>query len=145
VTDLTDCILELIHVKDDFPSPASRQRHREIERLQEKAAAEFGKTRGWRVSAQGFEPKTLARRGVHSGHNWDYYKSFPLDFIDHPVFYRGADGRAAAVVGQPYANAFKEDEATAWAAENDLQISFPTETSWWYPRWTRIVLFEPLA
>jgi hypothetical protein len=121
-------------------------RHRTLIRaVQHKLAALFGERRGWRLSASGFPPAVLARHGV-SARTADPADGWTRAAADHPVFYRAADRRAAAVAAHLY-EAKDQDRVAirSWAAAHRLRVAFPTDfPSWWVPVGTTLRVYEPL-
>jgi hypothetical protein len=115
-----------------------------IRAVQHKLAALFGKRRGWQLSASGFPPAVL-ERGV-SARATDPAEGWTRAAANHPVFYRAADRRAAAVAAHLYAA--KDQDRVAiriWAAAHRLTVTFPTNfPSWWIPGGMTLCVYEPL-
>jgi hypothetical protein len=116
-----------------------------IRALQQKLATIFGERHGWRLSASGFPPTVLARRGV-SARTADPADGWTRAVADHPFFYRAADRGAAAVAAHLYET--KDQDRVAirgWGAAHRLRVAFPTDSpSWWVPGGTTLCVYEPL-
>jgi hypothetical protein len=115
----------------------ARSRTEKIRELQKEAAAAFGTARGWNLSTTTFSAAVLARRGV-SGR-----PSSGVDptMLDHAYYYRAQDRRAVGIVAHLYD--LDADAVCTWAHGHGLRASSPREPSWWYPSWTKLVLYEP--
>jgi len=112
--------------------------------LQHKLATIFGERRGWRLSASGFPPALLARRGVSTRTADAVAGGWTCAVADHPFFYRATDRRAAAVAAHLY-EARDRAAIRGWAAAHRLRVGFPTDfPSWWIPGGTTLCVYEPL-
>jgi hypothetical protein len=121
---------------------AERVRWTEIRGLQRQLADEFGRRNGWQHSDKWFSLCTLVRNGVYETETCPQYPA-EGDYIDHPYWYR-SKRRARALAVHLYSATGRHNDITAWAASNGMRASFPTDfPSWWYPRWTTLVVYEP--
>jgi hypothetical protein len=110
--------------------------------IESQLAIEFGRRNGWQLSDKWFSLCTLTRNGLFDGSPCPQYPS-EQDYIDHPYFYR-KDRRARALAVHLYNATGRHDAIAAWAASNGMRASLPTDfPSWWYPRWTTLVVYEP--
>jgi hypothetical protein len=101
-----------------------------LRELQHRSAVLFGESRGWTLSKSGFDYRTIARRGVHSGR---HYVGLPPG-CDHSWFYR-LDRRAVAIATHPYAAAFehKRSACEAFRARYGLGLAVLDWPSWYCP------------
>jgi hypothetical protein len=142
--DLAQRLLALMTPIPDKGPGAEARRILEQNAIQHHLAVEFGRRHGWTLSAKDFTIQCLARRGHHDPHGFFQGNT---DALDHPYFYR-AKGHATAIAAHLYRGAgdTREDQITAWAAAHDLAASFPTDfPSWWFPGWTRLVVYQPVT
>lgn len=144
--DPTPALADLVGALVCRPHDAPRRTHIAMDAaaddLRRLLAIEFGHRRGWKLSPRVFSPYCLERRGRRDSFTVRCYSCWPSDIADHPFAYR-ADGRAAAVAAHVYD--LDEAQARAWAGRQRLAVEFPTDfPSWWFPGWTRLVLFTPL-
>jgi hypothetical protein len=142
--DLAQQLRVLLMPPPDETRNAEAQRLFEQKAIQHHLAVAFGHRHGWTLSHSEFTLRCLARRAHH-----DPYGLFQgnADALDHPYFYR-AQRRAAAIAVHLYRGAgdTAEDQVTAWAASHGLAASFPTDfPSWWFPGWTRLVVYQPAS
>jgi len=110
--------------------------------LRHALARAFGARHGLAPTSGPFSITAL-REGRKPG-GWNSLQAaWDLHLTDHPTFYRTPDRRAAAVAAHLYG---LTDETrwrcVAWAAAHRLDVAFPTDfPSWWYPGWTKLVVY----
>jgi hypothetical protein len=140
-------ILTVLHSRNDSAISAS-----EFLSLQNSLAAEFGRRRGWRLSASSFTIRALAKRQAPGSRT---IESLDQDLFDHPYYYRESQRpfRAAALVAHVYDVPKTSDPVARLKAITNLATkadrlgleleatdSFP---SWHYPGWTTLLIYTP--
>lgn len=123
---------------------AERRRSMNIAALRQQLATEFQRCHNWQLSNKAFSPLVLARGGVWDGRGICAIACWPVEFADHPFFFR-RHTRAAALVSHPYnCTPVQQEAAKIWADQQGLSVSFPKDfPSWWYPGSTTLVAFTP--
>jgi hypothetical protein len=114
--------------------------HRQQRDLRRQAAKEFAALNGWRFSKQIFSIKTLTRGGTHAAQGEYPGEVYPLDLLDHAVYFREMPRpyRPVAIVGQPYDHvSVEKGTELARALQLDLYAPPNSVASWWYPGHTR--------
>ena len=125
-------------LKDDDHYGRSR-----IYEAQGALAAEFGRRRGWLLVPREFGIRAVAAGRVQEpdqvySPSWEEWTC-----VDHSYCYRDAPKRAAALVVHLYD--LDKDEVRKFAAQHGVIAEFPGAfPSWWYPGWTRLVVYRPV-
>jgi hypothetical protein len=122
------------------PSPKNRRAviaaREALGEARERAAAEFGRVRNWKLAQRGFMLQDLI-----AGRN-GWRTSPDHAFVDHGVSYR-CGARPAAFIAQPYRPAFKLDRAEEFADENGLTVHVAEDAeSWWFPGMCIVVVWQ---
>jgi hypothetical protein len=122
------------------PSPKNRRAviaaREALGEARERAAAEFGRVRDWKLAQRGFMLQDL----IAGRNGWMSHPEHA--FVDHGVSYRRG-ARAAAFVAQPYRPAFKLAKAQEFARENGLTVHVAEDAeSWWFPDMCIVVVWE---
>jgi hypothetical protein len=128
----------------------ARRAEGEAQEVRDKLALEFGRRRGWLLAKRDFTLRALQDCKPHSYSRYgdDYFpNSFrenrPAGYLDHLVFYRWPDKRAAGVVSQTYSR--EKEKIITWAKEFGLLAEFPDFPSWHNPWGCRLCVLTPMA
>lgn len=117
-------------------------------------AWDFGNARGWKLVGDFIHPEELLLRHTPCGEldrpdHWQDYNPLalpsPMNVAwDHPFYYRDRETeRAAAIAVHLYGWQFPstQQHVREFARKSKLNYSLPDEESWWYPGWTKLVLY----
>jgi hypothetical protein len=110
--------------------------------LYEQAEKEFAKVRGWRVGGTSFGVRELQTKTRIAGRNIIY-----PPIVDHPTYFRDANGHCAAILSQPYGlknwTIYSSEPMTGWvrgpwraaiyAKMRGIGFEFPDLPSWHRP------------
>ena len=144
-------LAEFIKARMHGPEPQTLQeriaRRRAVEEAREakdRLAQEFGARRGWLLARHDFSYRALLGRKVHSGSAYITNELHDNPYcLDHLVFYRWPDKRAAGLVSQPYG--LNKEKVAAWATRLGLLAEFPDFPSWHNPGGCGLFVLTPAA
>lgn len=124
--------------------PEERLREDAAIRAKEALRLEFARRHGWHVAGSPFSAEALRRGVMRAGGYYATLGALGLQeygLLDHLVWFRWPNRRAAGLVSQPYG--IDRDGAVEWATAHGLRAEFPDYPAWHYPGACTLVVFTP--